>query len=81
MYPHPWSRSPAAARPRGGSRFVAVPQELAHLEPLTWWDDMNRQNELIIAGEPTLRFPSIMIRLVPDSVVDCLRRIRQAHGP
>jgi hypothetical protein len=50
-----------------------------HLEPLTWWDDMDRHNELIIAGTPTMRFPSTLIRLTPDVVVDRLRRVRQAH--
>jgi hypothetical protein len=33
---YPWSRSPAAAAPRGGSRFVAVPEELAHLAERQW---------------------------------------------
>src|SRR5262245_14710691 len=31
MNPHPWSPSSATARPRGGSRCVAVHQELARL--------------------------------------------------
>lgn len=50
-----------------------------HLEPLTWWDDMVRQNELTISRHLTLRFGSMAIRLAPDLVVDQLRRIRQAH--
>ena len=50
-----------------------------HLEPLTWWDDMVRHNELAITKLVTLRFGSMAIRLAPDVVVDQLRRIRQAH--
>jgi hypothetical protein len=50
-----------------------------HLEPLTWWDDMVRQNELTISRCVTLRFGSMAIRLAPELVVDQLRRIRQAH--
>jgi len=50
-----------------------------HLEALTWWDDMVRQNELMISRCVTLRFGSMAIRLAPELVVDQLRRIRQAH--
>jgi hypothetical protein len=79
--------------PNGKARYVDAEFELpdgtvlaveidgaVHLEPLTWWDDMDRHNELIIAGHPTMRFPSMAIRLTPDVVVDRLRRIRQAHA-
>ncbi len=51
----------------------------AHLEPLTWWDDMVRQNVHTINGLLTLRVGSMAIRLAPDLVVDQLRRVRQAH--
>jgi hypothetical protein len=50
-----------------------------HLEPLTWWDDMNRQRELTMAGQVTLGFGSMLVRLSPDLVIDRLRRIREAH--
>jgi hypothetical protein len=52
-----------------------------HLKPLSWWDDMTRQNELVIGGQPVLRYPSVTIRLEQASVVDQLRRIRLAHTP
>lgn len=52
-----------------------------HLQPTSWWDDMARQNELTIGGHPVLRFPTPVIRLDPDTVVDHLRRIRAAHTP
>jgi hypothetical protein len=40
---------------------------------------MSRQNELMIGGQPVLRYPSWMIRLESDRVVDQLRRIRLAY--
>jgi hypothetical protein len=51
-----------------------------HQQPTSWWDDLSRQNELMTGGQPVLRFPSWMIRLEPDGVVDHLRRIRDAHS-
>lgn len=44
-----------------------------HLKPLEWWDDMHRQNALVIAGKPILRFASVGIRRDPAAVVDQLR--------
>ena len=79
--------------PNGKARYVDAEFDLpdgtvlaveidgaVHLEPLTWWDDMDRHNELTIAGHPTMRFPSMAVRLSPDVVVDRLRRVRQAHA-
>jgi len=50
-----------------------------HVQPMAWWDDTSRQNELVIGGRPVLRYPSLMIRLEPQAVVDQLRRINLAH--
>jgi very-short-patch-repair endonuclease len=50
-----------------------------HLKPLAWWEDMDRQNEVVIGGSPVLRFPSVTVRLSPNRVVDQLNRIRIAH--
>lgn len=50
-----------------------------HLQPLVWWDDMSRQNELVIGGRSVLRYPSLTIRLEPQAVIDQLRRINAAH--
>jgi len=44
-----------------------------HLKPLTWWDDMFRQNGIVIAGRPMLRFASVGIRLQPERVDAQLR--------
>lgn len=52
-----------------------------HLGPQAWWDDTARQNEIVIAGRPVLRFPSLTVRLDGQVVVDQLRRMRIAHTP
>jgi hypothetical protein len=53
----------------------------AHQEAVSWWDDLDRQNEIIIGGRPLLRYPSIAVRLGAPRVEDQLRRIRIAHAP
>ena len=50
-----------------------------HLKPLPWWDDMDRQNEVVIGGRPMLRFASATVRLNERRVVDQLTRMRLAH--
>lgn len=50
-----------------------------HLKPAHWWDDLARQNELVIAGSTILRFDSVTMRLEPGRVIDQLRRMRRAH--
>lgn len=52
-----------------------------HLQPQAWWDDTSRQNEIVIAGRPMLRFPSLTVRLDGPAVIDQLRRMRLAHTP
>jgi hypothetical protein len=53
--------------------FAVEVDGAVHLKPLAWWDDTWRLNEIIIAGKPTLRFPSVGIYLQPDRVIDQLR--------
>ena len=50
-----------------------------HLQPFSWWDDMDRQNEIVIGRQPVLRFPSLTVRLNEERVVDQLRRMRLAY--
>jgi hypothetical protein len=50
-----------------------------HIQPESWWDDADRQNEVVIGKQPVLRFPSLVIRLDESRVVDQLRRMRLAH--
>ena len=41
-----------------------------HLRPLRYWDDMERQNDLVIVtGKPILRFSTVAMRVIPDTVV------------
>ena len=51
-----------------------------YLQPESWWDDSARQNEVVIAGRPMLRLPSLTVRLDGPAVVDQLRRMRLAHA-
>ncbi|WP_375502973.1 hypothetical protein [uncultured Jatrophihabitans sp.] len=52
-----------------------------HLQPRSYWDDLDRQNEIVIDGSPVLRFASLGVRLAEQRVVDQLRRMRRAHTP
>lgn len=53
--------------------FVAEVDGAVHLKPLNWWDDMFRQNDLVIGGRPMVRFASVGIRLFRPRVIDQLR--------
>ncbi len=63
-----WSR-------RDGRRVVAEVDGALHLSPRRWWDDQLRQNELVIADDIVLRFPSVVVRTNPGLVVGQLRRV------
>ena len=45
-----------------------------HLAVRSYWDDMDRSNELVIVGQPLLRFPSFIARTEEPHVVDQLSR-------
>jgi hypothetical protein len=45
-----------------------------HLAVRSYWDDMERSNELLIAGVGQLRFPSLAVRIDGPRVVDQFRR-------
>jgi hypothetical protein len=45
-----------------------------HLLPLTYWEDMLRGNEFLIAGDPLLRFATLTLRLDEAVFVDQIRR-------
>lgn len=62
-----------------GTALVVEVDGAVHLQPESWWSDTERQNELVIGRRPVLRFPSLTIRLNPETVVDQLRRMRLAH--
>lgn len=60
--------------------FVAEVDGAVHLRPLAWWEDMSRQNEIVLADRPMLRFASVAIYLRQPEVVDQLRRAAQRWG-
>ena len=64
-----------------GTVLVVEVDGAVHIQPESWWDDADRQNEVVIGGQPVLRFPSLVIRLTEQRVVDQLRRMRVAHTP
>jgi very-short-patch-repair endonuclease len=51
-----------------------------HAEANTWWADMRRQNDLWIAGDRILRFPSWIVRHHPTDVARQLRAALLAAG-
>jgi hypothetical protein len=60
--------------------FVEIDGAL-HLRPLHYWDDMERQNDLVVVtGKPVLRFATVGIRLAPDTVVAQLRAAADRFG-
>jgi hypothetical protein len=52
-----------------------------HLRPISYWDDMERQNDLVIVtGRPILRFATVAIRLVPHTVESQLQAAAARFG-
>lgn len=52
-----------------------------HREVSTWWADMDRQNEVVLAAEGVvLRFPATVVRLFPERVADQVRRALESLG-
>jgi hypothetical protein len=62
----------------GGGRVSFEVDGAHHLATESYWQDMSRGNELLIAGQAQLRFPSIACRLDPGKVADQLRRALEA---
>ncbi|MGI8678166.1 MAG: DUF559 domain-containing protein [Jatrophihabitans sp.] len=58
-----------------GRRVAAEIDGALHLSQRQWWSDQLRQNELVIAGDLLLRYPSVVIRTEEPTIVDQLRRI------
>lgn len=59
---------------RDGRRVIAEVDGALHLIARRWWADQLRQNELMIAGDLVLRFPTIALRCEEPIVVGQLRR-------
>ena len=63
-----------------GSTLLVEIDGAVHLKALNWWDDLSRQNELLIGGDRLLRFDSVTMRLHAERVVDQLVRMRISAG-
>ena len=61
-------------RRRDGRRVIAEIDGALHLAPTTWWADQLRQNDLAIADDVVLRYPSVIVRLEPALVLGQLTR-------
>ena len=57
-----------------GRRLAVEVDGALHLAVRRWWDDQLRQNEVALADRTVLRFPSVVVRLEPDLVIDQIRR-------
>lgn len=60
--------------------FTAEIDGGVHLLPVVAWADDERQNELVIAGDRVLRFPSVACRVAEARVADQLRRAQARFG-
>lgn len=60
------------------ARLVIEIDGAAHADALQYWDDMNRDNDLKIAGYTVLRFPAFVIRYSPHIVAATIRRALRA---
>lgn len=60
-----------------GVRVCVEVDGAAHMAAAQWWQDTDRANELVIAGDRTLRFPSFVLYTQPERVADQIRRALQ----
>jgi hypothetical protein len=60
--------------------FAVEVDGAVHLRPRTWWDDMWRQNDVVLAGTPVLRFAPIGVRLEPERVIRQLQQAARRFG-
>jgi hypothetical protein len=64
------------------ARLIVEIDGLWHMDAAAWWDDMRRDNALIVSGYRVLRFPAFAVRLHPDDVArQILDALRLGAGP
>jgi very-short-patch-repair endonuclease len=59
---------------KSGKRVAFEVDGGVHLLPESYWNDMRRQNELLIVGTTVLRFSSYAARFQRAAVADQIRR-------
>ena len=53
-----------------------------HMEVSAWWEDMMRQNEIVVDDrKEVLRFAGFALRHQPDRIADVLRRFFDTRTP
>jgi very-short-patch-repair endonuclease len=57
-----------------GVRVSVEVDGAAHMAAAQWWQDADRANELVIAGDRTLHFPSFLFYTQSERVADQIRR-------
>jgi very-short-patch-repair endonuclease len=58
-----------------GYQLVAEVDGQQHMEALAWWEDMERNNDVVVEdGKTLLRFAGFALRRQPDRVAGVLRR-------
>jgi hypothetical protein len=56
------------------ARLVVEIDGAAHIDALTYWDDMDRGNDLTLDHYQVLRFPAWMVRYHPEYVATSIRK-------
>lgn len=59
-------------------RLVVEIDGAQHADPLHTWDDMSRDNELVVDGYRVLRFPAWLVRYHPEYVAGRIRAVLRA---
>jgi very-short-patch-repair endonuclease len=60
------------------ARLVVEIDGAGHMDVEQYWDDMNRDRELTLAGYTVLRFPAFMVRHRPEQVAAQIRKALNA---
>jgi hypothetical protein len=61
--------------------FSAEIDGAVHLRPMRYWNDMERQNDLVIVtGKPILRFSTMALRIAEDTVIAQLATAGERFG-
>ena len=64
------------------ARLVVEIDGAAHIDVLTYWDDMDRGNDLTLDHYRVMRFPAWVIRYNPEFVATKIRQaLREAGYP
>ena len=63
-------------------RLVAEIDGQQHMEALAWWEDMERNNDVVVEdGKTLLRFAGFALRRQPNRVAGVLRKFFDRHPP